>query len=331
LKKIINIFKFLIFLSAGLFLFWLIYKDQDIDVLKNALQNINYFWIVISLTAGVLSHIFRAVRWQMMVKPFGYNPSFANAFFAVISTYFANLAVPRLGEITRPSILKKYENIPFSTSFGTIVLERIIDVLMLLILTVILILTQTHIFVSFINGNPVVSEKIAQLKASNLPYIIGTLVIVSFVTLYFLWPKIKRTGIYLKFSHLIEQFSEGIKSVLKIEHKTMFFVYTFLIWFMYFLMTYFPVFALKSTENINILGGLAFFVIGSYGMVAPVQGGIGAWHFMVAGTLVVIGINDQDARVFALIVHAAQTIMIVVLGIISTALLPVVNQTKSNK
>ena len=310
-------------------MFWLIYKDQDVDVLMDALHNINYYWMAIALTAGVLSHILRAVRWQMMVKPFGYSPSFLNAFFAVISTYFANLAVPRLGEITRPSILRKYENIPFSISFGTIVLERIIDVLILLILTVILVLTQTHIFVAFIDGNPIVSEKFEQLKASNLPYIISVLIIGSFVTLYFLWPKIKRTDIYIKFSHLIEQFLDGIKSVSKIEHKAIFFVYTFLIWFMYFLMTYLPVFALKSTENINILGGLAFFVIGSYGMVIPVQGGIGAWHFMVAGTLVVIGINDQDARVFALIVHTAQTIMIVVLGIISTALLPVINQKKA--
>ena len=124
---------------------------------------------------------------------------------------------------------------------------------------------------------------------------------------------------------------DGIRSVQAMKGKWLFLFYTVLIWFMYFLLTYFPVFAFESTEHITILGGLAFFVIGSYGMVAPVPGGVGAWHFMVAGTLVVIGINDQDARVFALIVHAAQTIMIAVLGIISTALLPVVNRNKTHE
>ena len=327
-KRITNILKFLIFLSAGLFLFWLIYKDQDTDVLLEAIDHINYFWIFLSLFSGILSHIIRAIRWQMMVKPYGYHPRFINSFFAVISTYFANLAVPRLGEVTRPSILKKYEKIPFTTSFGTIVLERIIDIIILLILTLILVLTQTDVFIDFINNNPNVAEKLEQVKNSNLIYILGTLFFLSLFSVFFFWKKIQQTFIYQKFKHLIEDFLDGIRSVKKMNQKWLFLFYTILIWFLYFLLTYFPVFAFESTKNITILGGLAFFVIGSYGMVAPVQGGIGAWHFMVAGTLVVLGINDQDARVFALIVHAAQTIMIVVSGVISTALLPLVNHKK---
>jgi len=327
-KRITNILKFLIFLSAGLFLFWLIYKDQDTDVLLEAIDHINYFWIFLSLFSGILSHIIRAIRWQMMVKPYGYHPRFINSFFAVISTYFANLAVPRLGEVTRPSILKKYEKIPFTTSFGTIVLERIIDIIILLILTLILVLTQTDVFIDFINNNPNVTEKLEQVKNSNLIYILGTLFFLSLFSVFFFWKKIQQTFIYQKFKHLIEDFLDGIRSVKKMNQKWLFLFYTILIWFLYFLLTYFPVFAFESTKNITILGGLAFFVIGSYGMVAPVQGGIGAWHFMVAGTLVVLGINDQDARVFALIVHAAQTIMIVVSGVISTALLPLVNHKK---
>lgn len=327
-KKLVNILKFLIFLSAGLFLFYLIYKDQDLERLKQDLDNLNYNWIFLSLTAGALSHVVRAVRWKMLVKPFGYNPSFANSFFSVMSTYFANLAVPRLGEVTRPTIIKKYENIPFSTSFGTIVLERVIDVLILLILTLILALTQSHIFVSFINQNPAFVEKIESLIPSNLLYILIGLFFASFISLILFWKKIKKTGLYKKVGHLVEQFLDGIKSILKIKQKGLFIFYSILIWVLYFGLTYLPVFAFSSTEHINVLGGLAVFIIGSYGMVAPVQGGIGAWHFMVIGTLVVLGINDQDARSFALITHAAQTIMIVILGIITTALLPVVNQKK---
>ncbi len=327
-KKIINILKFLVFLSAGLFLFWLIYKDQNITILEETINHINYFWIFLSLSAGILSHVIRSIRWQMMVKPYGYHPSFANSFFAVISTYFANLAIPRLGEVTRPSILKKYENIPFTTSFGTIVLERIIDILILLLLTLILVLTQTNVFIEFINNNPNIANKINQIKNSNLIYILGGIFLLSLFLIFFFHKRIKKSFFYQKFEHLIEEFLDGIHSVKNMKQKWLFLFYTILIWFLYFLLTYFPVFAFESTKNINILGGLAFFVIGSYGMVAPVQGGIGAWHFMVAGTLVVLGINDQDARIFALIVHAAQTIMIVVMGVISTALLPIVNRKK---
>jgi len=313
---------------VGLFLFWLIYKDQDIKVLQDAIHNINYFWIFMALSVGFLSHVFRAIRWQMMVHPYGYKPSFWNAFFAVISTYFANLAVPRLGEVTRPTILKKYEGIPFTTSFGTIVLERIIDLVILLILTVVLVLTQTSVFVDFINNNPNVAEKIEQIRYSNLSYILPVLFVLGILLVYFLWPRIKKTSIYNRFEKIIEQFLDGLRSVKAMKGKWLFLFYTILIWIMYFLMTYFPVFALEATEHITVLGGLAFFVIGSYGMVAPVQGGIGAWHFLVAGTLVVLGINDQEARAFALIAHTAQTLMIVVLGIVSTALLPIVNHNK---
>lgn len=328
-KKLANILKFLIFLSAGLFLFYLIYKDVDIEKLEQALVELNYNWLILALIAGTLSHVIRAIRWKMLVKPFGYNPSFANSFFSVMITYFANLAVPRIGEITRPTIIKKYENIPFSTSFGTIVLERVIDILILLTLTLILVLTQSHIFVSFIQQNPDVAAKFNELKASNLPYIVAGMVVIGIILVLVFWKKIKQLTLYKKVEHLIEQFLDGIKSVLKIKQKGLFILYSLLIWVLYFCMTYLPVFAFSSTEHISILGGLAIFTIGSYGMVAPVQGGIGAWHFLVAGTLIVLGIDDQDARNFALIVHTAQTLMIVVLGIITTALLPVVNQKKS--
>ncbi len=324
-KNILNILKVLIFLCVGLFLFWLIYKDQDMEVLKKDLQNINYWWMLLALLLGALSHVIRAVRWQQMVKPFGYHTRFSNSFFAVMSTYFANLAVPRLGEITRPTILKKYENIPFSISFGTIVLERIIDLFMLLVLTLILVLTQTHVFAEFLDNNPDIATRLDSWTSTYALTLAGSLFLLSILGVIFFWRKIKKTAIYKKFAHLIEEFTDGLKSFNKVPNKPLFIFYSLLIWGLYFLQTYVPVFAFEATSNLTIINGLVFFVIGSYGMVAPVQGGIGAWHFLIAGALVVLGINDQDARVYALVVHAALTLMIVVLGLISTILLPIVN------
>ncbi len=325
-KRILNILKFLIFLGAGLFLFWLIYKDQKLEVLKDNIEHIDYIWLVLALLSGGLSHVIRAARWQMMVKPYGYTPRFSNSFFAVISTYFANLAVPRLGEVTRPGILKKYEKIPFSISFGTIVLERAIDLLILLILTVILFLTQTHVFVDFANNNPDVAMHLAKIKNSAWPYVLVSLMALGFVALIVFWKRIKQTVLYQKFEHIIEQFLDGIRSIRKLKNNWLFIAYTLLIWLLYFLMTFLPVYAFASTDHLTALGGLTFFIIGSYGMVIPAPGGLGSWHFLVAGTLVVLGINDQDARSFALIVHAAQTALIVVMGFVTTILLPVVNR-----
>jgi uncharacterized protein (TIRG00374 family) len=325
-KSVLNILKFIIFLGAGLFLFWLIYKDQEIDVLKEHIEHIDYTWLVLALLCGGLSHVVRAVRWQMLVKPYGYMPKFSNSFFAVMITYFANLAVPRLGEVARPSILLKYEKIPFSTSFGTIVLERAIDLLILLVLTLILFLTQTHVFVDFAQNNPDVASNLADIKNSTWLYVLLSVMALGFVSVLLLWKRIKQTGIYKKFENVIEQFLDGIRSIRKLKSKGLFIFYTLLIWLLYFLMTYLPVYAFESTSHLTVLAGLTFFIIGSYGMVVPSPGGLGAWHFMVAGTLVVLGINDQDARSFALIVHTAQTALIVVLGFATTVLLPIVNR-----
>ncbi len=324
-----NTLKFFVFLGAGLFLFWLIYKDQDTTVLFSNLKNTNYFWIALSLFAGALSHVVRAIRWQKMIEPLGYKSSFWNAFFSVINTHFANLAIPRLGEITRPGIVKKYNNIPFSVSFGTIVLERIIDMLILLILTVVIILTQSKVFYSFVHNNPPVEENLLKLRDSLLIQLsLGVLLAIP-ILLWVFKKQIKKTFIYVKFEHLIQEFLDGLRSFKTIKNKSLFIFHSVLIWFLYYLLTYLPFFAFEATSGISVWGGLAVFVIGSYGMVAPVQGGLGAWHFMVAGTLIVLGINDQEARSFALIVHAAQTLLIVVMGISTTALLPIVNRKKN--
>ncbi len=328
-KHIFTGLKFALFLGIGLFLFWLIYKDQDTDQLFEELKHVKYSWILFSLFLGEMSHVVRAIRWQMLVRPYQYYPGFLNSFFAVTSTYFANLAIPRLGEVVRPSVLKKYENIPFPISFGTIVLERIIDVLMLLSLTLFLVLTQSDIFMSFIHNNPVVERNVMRLLSSQNLWILGSVMLALILLVWGFRNKIKQWSFFVKIKHLIKEFVDGIQSISKLKNKKLFFFYTFLIWLLYYLMTYFPIYAFQGTLGVTPMQGLIIFVIGSYGMVAPVQGGIGTWHFMVTATMVVIGIAEPDARLFALVVHAAQTFMLAFFGFLSVILLPIVNNTKS--
>ena len=133
-KTVIKILKFLIFFTLGIFIFWLIYKDQDIDRIKSVLKNeVNYFWVVVSLFIGLISHISRTLRWGLMIEPIGHKPRFANTFIAVMVGYLMNMAFPRMGEISRCGVLSRYEKISFTKLFGTVVAERLIDVLSLVV------------------------------------------------------------------------------------------------------------------------------------------------------------------------------------------------------
>ncbi len=330
-NKLINAFKYLLFLGIGVFLFWYVYKDQNFNDVLEQVKNIDYFWLWIALIFGLLSHISRAMRWQLLVQPLGYKPSFWNSFFAVMSTYIANLAVPRLGEVTRPTLIKKYEKIPFSTTLGTIILERIIDVLILLVLTIFVTFIEYDVLLKFIDNNPEVSDKFKNLDITKLIIAFAVIGIITIIGIVVFIKKFKHTKIYKSISEKLSSFLSGLKSINKVDKKFQFIFHSIFIWTMYFLMIYVSFYAFGNGINeLSIMAGLAVFVAGSYGMVAPVQGGIGAWHFMIIATLVILGINDGDAKVFALVVHSIQTLLIIVVGAISLILMPVVNRNKLN-
>lgn len=310
-------------------MFWYVYKNQSFSEVLAQINDIDPFWLWIALLFGILSHVSRAIRWQLLVRPLGYNPSFWNSFFSVMSTYIANLAIPRLGEVTRPTLIKKYEKISFSITLGTIILERIIDVLILLVLTIFVMFTEYDVLLRFIDNNPEISNKFKNINLTKLiitAVVVGVIIIIGIVIFI---RKFKHTKAYKKLSEKLIGFSHGLKSINKVDKKFQFIFHSIFIWVMYFLMIYVSFYAFANEINqLGIMAGLAVFVAGSYGMVAPVQGGIGSWHFMIIATLVIFGINDNDAKVFALVVHSIQTLLIIFVGAISLILLPLVNRNK---
>lgn len=326
-KKILNVVKFILFLAVGLFLFWLVYKDQDFNKIWASLHHVNYFWIGVGLFLGLLSHITRALRWRMLAHSLNYQPKFSNSFFSVMVGYLVNMGIPRLGEVSRAAIIKRYEKIPFSQSFGTIVLERIIDLLILLMLTAVVILCQYDILIDFIDKNPAVGDKFTNINlSSTFIIVLGAFIVLSIVSFIVLRNQIRKTLVYKKIKDLLTKFLEGIKSVRSLKNLPLFILYSLLIWGLYYMMLYVCFYAFDFTSDLGLWSALVVFVFGSYGMVAPVQGGIGAWHFMVIGTLVILGIQNTDAKVFALIVHGTQTLMLVVVGLVSLLALPVINK-----
>jgi len=300
---------------------------MEMDKFIDDLSKIKYEWIFLSIILGVISHASRAIRWKILIKTLGHNPSFLNSFFSVMVSYLANLALPRLGEVIRPTVIKTYEKIPYPESFGTIVLERIIDFIVLFILTGLVLLTQYSVVKGFLDANPDVADKFL-LIIKILIVIYSAIIVILLVFYFFIRNRIRETKFYIKFKASVLSFLAGMKTILKIKNPFAFIFHTFLIWSMYYLMLYVTFFAFGFTENLGLMTALTTFVVGSYGMVAPVQGGIGAYHFMVIGTLIFYQVDFEDAKLFALINHSSQTLMILLVGSLSLLLLPIYNKQR---
>jgi glycosyltransferase 2 family protein len=323
-QNILKTLKFVSFFLLGIFIFWMVYKDQDIKRIKSILTNdVNYFWIVVSLFIGLLSHISRTIRWNLLIEPLGRKPRLLNTFLAVMVGYLMNLALPRMGEISRCGVIARYEKISFTKLVGTVVLERLIDVLMLLVLLAIVVLTQFGQVLEFLKNNPEVNEKLQKVIYS--PILIGGLLL-FLIVLWISRHKIRESSLMKKLMGFVGQFVEGFRSIGKMKKKGVFIFHSVFIWVLYYLMTYLIFFSFGFTSHLGPLAGLTVFVLGSFGMVAPVQGGIGAWHFMVIEGLSLYGVDKADGKVFALLAHGTSTIMLIVLGLIGLIALPFVNE-----
>ena len=216
-QNLLKTFKFVSFFLLGIFIFWMVYKDQDFKHIKSVLTNdVNYFWIVVSLLLGLLSHVSRTIRWNLLIEPLGRKPRLLNTFLAVMVGYLMNLALPRMGEISRCGVIARYEKISFTKLVGTVVTERLIDVLMLLILLVIVVLTQFGQVLEFLNNNPEVNEKLQKVIYS--PVLIGGLLL-FLVVLWLSRHKIRESSLMKKVMGFVGQFIEGFRSIGKMKRK----------------------------------------------------------------------------------------------------------------
>jgi uncharacterized protein (TIRG00374 family) len=337
-KWAINISKYLLFLATGIFIFWWIYKDLPVEELKSAFKNINYLWIVVSLILGLLAQISRAIRWNMLIRPMGYQPKFYNTFLSVLILYFINLLAPRAGEVVRCSVLSKYEKIPFTKLIGTVFVERMADFVTLIFLAIVIILTQLGIFVRFFDVHPEMKAKLVTLLSiRNILFGISGLVIL--LVLYFIIRKYfsrkgrdSKSTFINKLKHIKYDVVEGIRTILKLENKWYFIGHTLFIFIMWLFMLYVIFLAYEPTKHLSIWTGMMVFLMGGLAMIAPVQGGIGPWHFMVYETLFIYGIDKAHGKIFALIAHTSTNILYyLIFGLIAFIMLPILNNSRSSK
>ena len=327
LKKIVlKIINFLAFFAIGAFIFWLVYKDQDIDRIKSVLKNdVNYFWIVVSLFIGLLSHFSRTVRWGLMIEPISHKPRFINTFLAVMVGYLMNMVFPRMGELSRCGVLSRYEKVSFTKLLGTVVAERAVDMVSLLVLLVIVIFSQFGQMLRFLGENPEIEAKVLALITSSL-LIIGLMALL--ILAYIFRKTLQHTLFYKKVFTILMNLKEGFISIRSVNKKGWFIFHSVAIWILYYLMLYSVFFAFDFTSRLGPIAGLTTFVLASFGMVAPVQGGIGAWHFMAMEALALYGVSKDNGVIFAFVAHGSMTAMIIIIGIISVLVLPFINRRK---
>jgi len=328
-KKLFTFFKIIFFLSIGILFIWLFLKDltpgQKKDILIS-IKSADYRWIILSIIFGFTSHVLRTLRWMILMEPLGYNPKFINVFFSVFIGYFANLALPRLGEVSRCGVLAKYEKIPFQKSFGTVVTERAFDMFIFIILFLV------NFAIQFKRLNVYVHDKI-YLKLSDKflglfnPHLIwAVLILIIFIFGFIIYrQKSKDTNLYKKVKHLFVGFWEGIKSLIKIKKPRWFIFYTVAIWTLYLFMTYICFNCIPETSGLGLNAGFAVLIFGSIGIIL-VQGGIGVYPAIVAETLYLYAISGTAGYALGWILWLNQTIMIIFAGSLSLILIPVFNK-----
>lgn len=328
MKQILSFFKVAIPLALGVFLIWYVFKDlteKEKEELYSAFAKADYFWIILSVVFGVLSHVSRAIRWKYSIQPLGKTPGFWNSFFTVMIGYVANLALPRLGEVTRPALLGKYEGIPFNKLFGTIVAERVADlVILLLILASIVFIEVDKIKGLFLN---LLGDNVGDVSASKVITIVAVLVIGGGVFFFFMLSK-STNPFFAKIRELFNGIFEGLISIVKMEKKFYFFLHTAFIWLMYIGMCYICFFSLEETSDVPFAGVVASFVMGSIAIVL-VQGGLGVFPIAIMETLVLYGVSKTSALALGWILWSSQTLMLIVVGVISIPLLKYVNRNNN--
>jgi uncharacterized protein (TIRG00374 family) len=317
-KLIINTLKYLFFLMLGLVLLWLSFRTIDLNALWDDVRSANYYWMVLAVVFAIISHVFRALRWNLLINSMGYRTRTTTTFSAVMIGYLANTAVPRMGELMRCGVLSRKEKVPFNALFGSVISERLFDLIVLALLLVSVVAFQWALLGDFVGDMTLPFVQSISRNVFTLS-LFGLSVVAVVALLWWLRKRyhnhLEELPGYPKIKEIISGLLDGIKTIKRMRQKWLFLFYTVMIWFFYILMTWMPLYMLDETAHLGLRAGITLLAIGSLGIVAPVPGGIGAYHFIGKAVLVeLFMINPIGAGSFVAITHAGQTLLNVTLG-----------------
>lgn len=312
--------KLILPIALGIFLVWYSIartEPEDREQILHYIRQADPLWVGLSVLIGILSHISRAIRWNYLLQPLGYRPRLVNNVLIILMAYLTNLGIPRSGEVLRATALASYEKVPFQKGFGTIVTERVVDLLMLLLVIVISLLVQTDIILGFL-----------QERGFSLA---GTLILAAVaIGGLFLFIAILRKSssrFAQKLRNLLKGLLDGVTSIFRMENKWAFLWHTLFIWAAYVAMFWVIKYTVPETSDLGLGPILVAFVAGAFAM-STTNGGIGLYPIAVSGALVLFGIDANAGDAFGWIMWISQTFMVILFGAISFLLLPLLNRNR---
>ena len=291
-------------------LVYFVFKKIDLSDFFIRLDSVQYSWIIFSIFISLLDHIIRAYRWNILMKDDSDSLSTYITTNIIIVSYFTALIFPRLNDFVRCYLISKTNTIKLSTSLGTVVSERIIDLVSLFILGFLLLLLEYEIFVTLLID-----------LFSNTKLDLYSIILILFITIVALYI----FSLFLKRNKLISKtfndFKSGFFAFKNVYYRADFLLSTLFLWIIYYLMGYIIFFSLPETSHLGFNAGLSILVAGTLGMIVPVNAGIGAYHFLVASILLNYGISYEGGLFFATLIHGSQVVALLFFGFISSILL----------
>ena len=298
-------------LACGI-LYWM-YRDFDFQQVKDVLlHKMNWTWMLLSFPFGILAQMFRGWRWKQSLEPIGEHTRSSVSINSIFLSYALSLVVPRIGEFARCAVIKRWDGVSFPKALGTVVTERIIDSLLVLLITGVVFALQIPVFLNFFDKTGTSMEGIfRQFTATG--YLVTIVCAIAIIALlYFL---LKKLAIYNKVKATLCGLWQGVISLKGVKNIPLFVFFTLGIWISYFLHYYLTFQCFESTSHLGLMCGLVTFIVGSIAVIVPTPNGAGPWHFAVKTMLILYGIHSTEALFFVLIVHSIQTMLVIVLGL----------------
>lgn len=329
-KKIFAGLQYALFLGAGIFLVWWQFTSMDAAGKKEfyqALSNTNYWLLIPVVVMSLLSHLSRAMRWKIIMEPLGYKPALNNVFAVTMVGYFANSAIPRLGEVLKCSLLVKFEKLKIDKLFGTILVERTFDFVCYLLFIGITVLLQIDLIGNYVSG------KLKALGSGDgMPIwlklsIVLAIIIGVVLLLKWLVKKFPQNRLIAKISGFVSGIGAGFKTIRTMKKRRLFLMHTLFIWSMYLLQVYIGFFAMDATHGLSIYAAFSVLALSTLAMIAT-PGGMGSFPVFVAQTLLIYGVATPQGKAFGWLLWGANTLIVVIVGLIALLLLPYINKHK---
>jgi len=313
MKKVL---RYLIFALIGAGFIYLAFGKIDLVKLWGDVKNADLKWVGLAIVAGMISNYSRAARWLIIVEPLGYKPRLSSSFHGVMVSYLVNFVIPRGGELTRAAMLSKTEKMPIGAVIGSVVAERVMDLIFMFLVILLALVLQYDIITAFFTTSSNGPDGAEGGNKLWLFVLLGAMGILGI--LYVIYRKrFNHIALFKRINDLFDSFIEGIKGLGRIKRPVAFFTHSVVIWIMYYLMVFFCFYCIPETSGLGAAAGLTVLVTSTLAVVLPSPGGIGTFHYFVPIALTLYGIAPEDGLTYATIAHASQMLMFIVFGLIS--------------